>query len=120
MLYHAPDLERGLAEIARVLEPRGTLVAVTNAVDHLRELRELVAYPLGLEGVFNRENGEAHLRRHFSRVERRDADGVVVVRDRAKLVAYRDSLSVDSRAIPNDVELPFLVHRRSSIFVATK
>jgi SAM-dependent methyltransferase len=119
MLYHVPDLDRGLAEIARVLERGGTLVAVTNAIDHLRELRELIHYPRGFEEMFNRENGEEFLRRHFRRVERRDADGVVIVRDRAKLVAYRDSLSVESRPIPEDVELPFLVHRRSSIFLAT-
>ncbi len=119
MLYHVPDLDRGLAEIARVREPGGTLVAVTNSVDHLRELRGLIDYPRGFEETFNRENGEEHLRRHFRRVERRDADGVVIVRDRTKLVAYRDSLSVESRPIPENVELPFLVHRRSSIFVAT-
>jgi SAM-dependent methyltransferase len=120
MLYHVPDVDRGLAEIARVLEPGGKLVAVTNSEEHLRELRDLIAYPDGLRELFSRENGDAHLRRHFDRVERRDADGVVVVRDRAKLVAYRNSLSAETRPVPEDVELPFRVHRRSSIFVATK
>ena len=120
MLYHVPDLERALGEIGRVLEPRGALVAVTNSVDHLRELRELVSYPGGFESTFSRENGEEHLRRHFGRVERRDFDGTVIVRDRAKLVAYRDSLSVGAEQVPEDVELPFVVHARSSVFVARK
>src|SRR5207302_7666109 len=31
MLYHVPDVDRGLAEIARVLAPGGTLIAVTNS-----------------------------------------------------------------------------------------
>ena len=31
MLYHVADLDRGLAEIARVLRPTGRLVAVTNS-----------------------------------------------------------------------------------------
>ena len=42
MLYHVPDRPRGLAEIARVLAPRGSVHAATNGDDHLRELRDLV------------------------------------------------------------------------------
>ena len=119
MLYHVPDIDRGIAELARVLEPGGRLVAVTNSeLHHLRELRELIADPSA--ELFSRENGEEFLRRHFSVVERLDADGVVTVRDRAKLVAYRDSLSVQTEPIPDDVELPFIVHCASSIFIASK
>jgi len=45
MLYHVPDIDRGIAELARVLAPGGRLVAVTNSELHLHELRELIAYP---------------------------------------------------------------------------
>jgi SAM-dependent methyltransferase len=120
MLYHVPDIDRGLSELARVLQPGGALVAVTTSVDHLRELRDLLAYPAGQEELFNRENGEEILRRHFSRVESRAADGVVTVRDRQKLVAYRDSMQVPVQPVPEHVPLPFVVHRRVSVFVAVR
>lgn len=119
MLYHVPDLDRGLAEIARVLQPGGALVAVTNSVHHLKELRELIAYPDNWVETFSRENGESFLGRHFAHIDRLDMESVVTVRDRAKLVAYRDSLTAETQPVPEDVEFPFVVHSRTTIFVAT-
>jgi len=119
MLYHVPDLDAGLGEIARVLTKGGALIAVTNSVQHIAELRELLAYPPGaFEMSFNSENGEEHLRRHFAQVERFDTVVTATVRDREKLVAYRNSVSVPAADVPETVELPFIVHGRTSIFVA--
>jgi len=120
MLYHVADLERAIAELARVLVPGGTLIAVTTSVEHLRELRDLVGYPEDRREKFNRENGAELLRARFTHVERHDADVRVTVRDREKLVAYRDSMSVPVDPVPEDVPMPFVVHGRTSIFVATK
>jgi SAM-dependent methyltransferase len=120
MLYHVPDVDRALAEIARVLAPGGALFAVTNSERHLEELRELIGMDVGeLVSQFSSENGEALLRRHFVEVERLDMELEVTVRERAKLVAYQQSLSTPSRPVPDDVPLPFLIHARSSIFFAT-
>jgi SAM-dependent methyltransferase len=119
MLYHVADLDRGLAEIARVLRPGGALIAVTNSVTHLAEFRELVGYPAGFEERFNRENGAELLRRHFATVTQHDLELTVTVRDRAKLVAYQASMQVPTRPVPEDVPLPFVTHSRPTVFFAT-
>jgi SAM-dependent methyltransferase len=120
MLYHVPDLDAAFAEIVRVLRPGGALVAVTNSDRHMAELRELMRYePDAFRSMFNSENGEERLRRHFAEVQRFDCEVQATVRDREPLVAYQQSVSVRSSPIPDDVELPFVVHGRTTIFVAT-
>jgi SAM-dependent methyltransferase len=120
MLYHVLDLDRGLAEMARVLAPGGRLVAVTGSVRHIEELRELFGALRGFEKQFNAENGESILRRHFRDVERTDTEVVAVVEERETLEAYRRSLSYETRPLPDDIALPFRVHGRGAIFVATR
>ena len=111
----------GLAELARVLEPGGKLVAVTNSVRHLEELGDLLGEVMpGFELQFNAENGEQILRRHFSDVARIDTEVVAVVESRDVLVRYAESMSYDTDPIPEDVSLPFRVHGRTTIFVATR
>jgi SAM-dependent methyltransferase len=119
MLYHVPNIGLGLAEIARVLRPGGALIAVTNSVHHLRELRELIGFRSGWELTFSRENGEDLLHPHFTHVERFDMESTVTVRTREKLVAYQESMQVETQPVPAQVELPFVVHGRPTIFLAT-
>src|SRR5207248_1201867 len=84
MLYHVPDLDHGLAELARVLKIDGRLVAVTNALDHLQELWDLAQRETALRRfTFRSDNGEELLRRHFEHVEGRDAHGWVTMDDAA-------------------------------------
>lgn len=42
MLYHAPQVERAIAELHRVLKPGGRLYAATNGEHHLLEMAQLV------------------------------------------------------------------------------
>jgi SAM-dependent methyltransferase len=75
MLYHVADIDRGLAELARVA-PR--LVAATNGVDQLREMWDIVGRDLGdRRTVFMRETGEALLRAHYDDVRMVDLPATV-------------------------------------------
>jgi SAM-dependent methyltransferase len=122
MLYHVPDLDRGIAELARVLHTGGRLVAVTNSRLHLLELRELVGSgPSTLK--FSREDGEIILARQFERVRREDIDGRLEFTDRDRVEEYvRASISMSPFAdnLPDVVPEPFFARRASSIFVAEK
>jgi SAM-dependent methyltransferase len=121
MLYHVDDLDRALAELARVLEPGGRLVALTVGDGHMAEVWDLVGYERP-EKPFRRENGEEHLRRHFAVVERLDVDAALVFPDEAAVHGY-----VKATFFGEDVPRPlppvdgsFRASVCATVFVATR
>jgi ubiquinone/menaquinone biosynthesis C-methylase UbiE len=120
MLYHVADLDRALAELARVLKPRGRLVAVTNSVEHFQELRGPTQTAAWI-GRFNfrSENGEEVLARHFPWLQRREARGWVTM-DREAIRRFAESLDEFGSSliqVPESDE-PLRVRRHSTVFVA--
>jgi SAM-dependent methyltransferase len=118
MLYHVPDLDRGVAELARVLRPDGRLVAITNGRESLRELYQLVGGERR-ESTFTSENGAEVLGRRFARVERHDVDVAAVFADRDAAAAYLETLERAELAarLPEGIG-PLVARGASTVFVA--
>ena len=122
MLYHAPDLDRAVGELARVLRRGGRLVAATNASDHLREMLSLAGLVEAFDFSFRAENGAEILGRHFAHVETRDASGTVTFRDAEQIRSYLRSSARLSEGVARVPELtePLVARRRPVVFVAEK
>jgi len=92
MLYHAPDKDRAVAEIARVLKPGGTLIVTTNGAATMAEMNQLShtvfgtpPYDVG-SAPFSLESGEPILRRYFRNVEVNAKTDILRVTDAQDIV----------------------------------
>ena len=121
MLYHVPDVDRGLSELARVLRPGGRLIAATNGARHLEELWSLVGRDkTGETRPFFSENGDELLRRHFGRVQRTDYESPVTFQDASAVRGYIASSIAHkhlSERVP-ELTTPLVATRRGTVFLA--
>jgi SAM-dependent methyltransferase len=122
VLYHVEDLDRGLAELARVLRPGGALVAGTQGRGHLLNVWRLLGDPWQPELSFDDVNGLEALRRHFASVEVRRGDGVMAFADAS---ALRDYVAVTITHAHLSARVPetlgaFGAEVRHAVFVAEK
>lgn len=95
MLYHVPDLKKGLQEVKRVLNRSGVLYAATNGNHHMAELFELMSDFLGRrihnsrdDFGFRLDNGGAILSEYFSEVEVLHFEDHLLVTEVAPLLNY--------------------------------
>lgn len=100
VLYHVPDLPKGLREIRRVLKPRGRFYAATVGQDHLREITDLVRrfepenpFDTGdVSAAFGLENGATLLAPYFAPVRLLIYEDSLAVTEPEPLVAYVASM----------------------------
>ncbi|MHC4958271.1 MAG: class I SAM-dependent methyltransferase [Planctomycetota bacterium] len=96
MLYHVPDIDAAVAELARVGR---TLIASTNSVDTMKELTDAQERALGQpprltdfsSTKFSLENGSAYLERHFANVRVHKLEAALVFPDAEPVLAYIES-----------------------------
>ncbi len=103
MLYHLPDRERGLGEIARVLKPGGALYATTIGQGNMAELKQIVREFTGnthyetvigaVERNFALDNGLAHLEQYFGAVRTVYYENSLQIKDGQLLTDYLLSLN---------------------------
>lgn len=106
MLYHVPDPERAVTELARVLSPSGVLLAAANGHRNLDQLWEIQAEVFGTPArsetttAFGMESGPPILRRGFDAVEWHDAPDELVCTDPDDVFAYLTSSPPGDTASP--------------------
>jgi SAM-dependent methyltransferase len=115
MLYHVPDIAGTLAEIKRILRPKGCLFAATNSISTMEEFDTLARRACTLLGFprqqfthphyrFTLENGTVQLAQHFRAVARYDAPSALHFPDVQPVMAYLNSMrALREPMLPRDV-----------------
>lgn len=136
MLYHVPDLNKGLTEVKRVLKGDGTFYSATYGENGITEYLQDLLYDYGvkksLNTTFTLQNGTQTLYNHFTLVEKRIYEDYLEVTNTEDLIDYLLSLTsmVDFKNIPRDeirnllnskmVDGKIHVPKEYGIFISTK
>ena len=114
MLYHVPDLARGLKEVRRVLKDNGTFYCATYGENGIREYIELLFDDFPISSAYNYnftlQNGKTILSRYFADVEKylyEDALNVTNIEDLIDYIYSLPSFS-DIQDFPRETLRPVL------------
>ena len=126
VLYHVADPETAIAELARVLDADGSLIASTLSDDTSERRRAWATLfdedpqPPPPPLSFSRENGRHLLLQRFHQVEQADCDTTLVFSTRDRLSRYVASLPPmnDLAARVPDLAEPFRLPEKTTVFHA--
>ena len=115
MLYHVPDISKGLAEVRRVLKRDGLFYCATYGEHGIIEYLSKVLVAYGVEDNVNKnftlQNGQKILTKHFSKVTKLEYIDSLAVTDVSDMVEYIYSLSsmTSLSGVPKQVVKDILV-----------
>ena len=119
MLYHVPDLEKGLSEARRVLKPGGIFYCATYGEHGIMEFINDTLKEYNISGsigkTFTLQNGGSALGKHFTVVERLDREDGLAVTHIPDFVDYVLSLSSLSGLESASAELLLQAFEKKSI-----
>ena len=106
MLYHVPDIDKGLDEVSRVLKQNGVFYCATfgehGIISYLADILKDYGVKDKTNNGFTLQSGEEILRRHFSVVERYDYEDALEITDIDDMVDYLYSLQSMAKVKPED------------------
>ena len=117
MLYHVPDLHKGLSEVRRVLKSGGCFYCATYGIHGILEYITELLKDMGVSGQigtsFTLQNGADSLGKHFSQVQRLDREDGLAITDLGDFADYVYSLSslTNMENVPRNILLAALESR---------
>lgn len=117
MLYHVPDLHKGLSEVRRVLKPGGVFYCATYGIHGIMEYVTGLLKEMDVNGFigtsFTLQNGRESLRQHFADVQRLNREDGLAITEIEDFADYIYSMSglTNIATVPREILLTKLESR---------